>query len=62
MMGKDPEKDIKIFQKSRYFKEIEKQYIDSSKLRSIGWEPKVSLDEGLKRSIAYYTATSKFKD
>lgn len=55
LMGKSPEKDIKIFQKSRYFKEIEQQYINSSKLKSLGWEPSVSLEEGLKRSIEYYT-------
>lgn len=59
MMGKDPDKDIKIFQKSRHFKEIEQQYIDSSKLKSIGWEPKVTLEEGLKKAIAYYTDLAK---
>jgi CDP-glucose 4,6-dehydratase len=59
IMGKDPEKDIKIFQKSRYFKEIEKQYIDSTKLRSIGWDPKVPLDLGLKIAVEYYSAISK---
>jgi len=55
LMGKDPNKDIKIFQKSRYFKEIEKQYIDSSKLRSLGWEPKTSLKDGLLKAIEYYS-------
>ena len=63
MMGKDPEKDIKIFQKSRYFKEVDQQYIDSTKLRSIGWDPKVPLDMGLKMSIEYYTEiANKEKD
>lgn len=60
-MGKDPEKDIKTYQKSRYFKEIEQQYIDSSKLRSIGWGPKTSLDEGISKTIEYYTEASKSK-
>lgn len=55
LMGKDPVKYIKIFQKSKYFKEIDKQYIDSTKLRSIGWDPTVPLDLGLKMSIDYYT-------
>jgi CDP-glucose 4,6-dehydratase len=55
MMGKDPEKDIKMFQKSKYFKEIEKQWIHSTKLRSIGWDPKVPLDIGLKLTIDYYS-------
>lgn len=59
LMGKDPEKSVKLFKKPDTFKEIEKQYIDSSKLRALGWEPKISLDEGLQRSIAYYTAPSK---
>ena len=58
-MGKDPEKDIKTFKKSNLFKEIEKQYIDSSKLKSLGWGPKVTLDDGIKRTIKYYTSLSK---
>jgi nucleoside-diphosphate-sugar epimerase len=60
-MGKDPDKDIKTFQKSRYFKEIEQQYIDSTKLRSIGWGPMVSLDEGIRRTIKYYTDIARAK-
>lgn len=55
IMGKNPEKDIKMFQKPAYFKEVEKQWIDSTKLRSIGWSPKVSLDVGLKLTIDYYS-------
>ena len=61
LMGKDPEKDIKIFQKSRYFKEIEQQYIDSSKLKSIGWSPKTTLEAGLKKTIEYYSEIAKTK-
>jgi CDP-glucose 4,6-dehydratase len=59
LMGKDPSKDIKIFQKARYFKEIEKQYIDSTKLRNIGWDPLVPLDMGLKLTIDYYSDLAK---
>jgi CDP-glucose 4,6-dehydratase len=55
MMDKNPNTEVKIFQKSRYFKEIEKQYIDSTKLKSIGWKPNVKLKEGLRKSIEYYT-------
>jgi CDP-glucose 4,6-dehydratase len=59
LMGMDPKKFIKTFQRSRYFKEIEKQYIDSSKLQSLGWKPKTTLEEGLKKSIEYYTKELK---
>lgn len=58
-MGKDPEKDIQTFERPVLLKEIEKQCIDSSKLRSIGWSPKVSLKEGLKKTIKYYTSLAK---
>lgn len=35
--------------------EIDRQYVDAAKLRSLtGWEPRVSLDEGLRRTIAWY--------
>ena len=61
LMGKDTKKDIKFFQKSRYFKEIVQQYIDSSKLQSLGWKPKVTLEEGLKNSIEFYTAIAETK-
>ena len=61
LMDRDPQKHIKIFQKSRYFKEIVQQYIDSSKLQSLGWKPKISLEEGLKRTIEYYTEIAKSK-
>ena len=59
LMGKDPEKDIKLFHKSKYYKEIEKQYIDSTKLRNIGWDPRVPLDIGLKLTIDYYSEFAK---
>jgi CDP-glucose 4,6-dehydratase len=35
--------------------EIDRQYVDSSKLRSLtGWAPRVDLDEGLARTVAWY--------
>jgi CDP-glucose 4,6-dehydratase len=35
--------------------EIERQYVDSTKLRELtGWRPEVSLEEGLRRTIAWY--------
>lgn len=37
--------------------EIDRQYVDRSKLRALtGWEPAVSLDEGLERTVAWYRA------
>jgi len=55
LMQKDPTEYIKLFKKSKNFKEIDKQYIDSTKLRGLGWDPKIPLDLGLKMSIDYYT-------
>ncbi len=35
--------------------EIDRQYVDASKLRALtGWEPRVGLDEGLRRTLAWY--------
>jgi CDP-glucose 4,6-dehydratase len=35
--------------------EIDRQYVDAGKLRALtGWEPRVDLDEGLRRTIAWY--------
>jgi CDP-glucose 4,6-dehydratase len=35
--------------------EIDRQYVDAGKLRALtGWEPRVGLDEGLRRTIAWY--------
>ncbi len=37
--------------------EIERQYVDASKLTELtGWAPRVSLDEGLRRTVAWYRA------
>jgi CDP-glucose 4,6-dehydratase len=37
--------------------EIDRQYVDPTKLRSLtGWEPRVDLDEGLRRTIDWYRA------
>ena len=35
--------------------EIDRQYVDASKLRALtGWQPRVDLDEGLRRTIEWY--------
>lgn len=37
--------------------EIERQYLDSAKIRSvIGWEPKIELRDGLRRTLDWYAA------
>ena len=37
--------------------EIDRQYVDASKIRElVGWEPGVSLEEGLRRTIEWYRA------
>jgi CDP-glucose 4,6-dehydratase len=37
--------------------EIDRQYVDSSKLRALtGWEPSVTLEDGLERTIEWYRA------
>ncbi len=37
--------------------EIDRQYVDPAKLRALtGWEPRVGLDEGLRRTIDWYRA------
>jgi len=55
LMEKDSMSEIKIFERpSVSLMEIEEQYIDSSKLKSIGWFPHISLHDGLKKTIDYY--------
>ncbi|MBT3397441.1 NAD-dependent epimerase/dehydratase family protein [archaeon] len=58
-MGKNPETDIESFTRPAKLKEIADQYIDSTKLRSLGWAPKFSLDEGIAKSIDYYVGLVK---
>lgn len=37
--------------------EIDRQWVDASKLRALtGWEPRVDLDEGLRRTLEWYRA------
>jgi GDP-L-fucose synthase len=41
-----------------------RKLLDSSRLRSVGWQPKVSLAEGIKRTVKHYTDSlrSELKD
>ena len=37
--------------------EIDRQYVDSTKLRELtGWSPQVDLEEGLRRTVQWYRA------
>ena len=46
------EEGIEIVEKS--FPEIKNQYLSSEKISKIGWQPKVTLNEGLQRTINWY--------
>lgn len=52
------ESDLKIeyIEKIATFKEVQKQYLDSSKIKALGWSPKTSLEQGIKNTIDYYKA------
>ena len=43
-----------ICEKDISFKEITEQWIDSSKLKGLGWNPETSLHDGLLQTIEYY--------
>jgi nucleoside-diphosphate-sugar epimerase len=46
--------EIDYIDKAAAFKEIEEQWIDSSKLQALGWKPKFTLDQGLTKTIESY--------
>jgi len=48
----DPILDIEIIEKDFY--EIEEQYLDASKLMSLGWRPEIDISSGLDFSIDWY--------
>jgi nucleoside-diphosphate-sugar epimerase len=48
----NPSIEIEIVEKKFY--EIKEQYLDSSKLRALGWEPRMTISAGLDRTIAYF--------
>lgn len=54
--GKDV--PLEVQQRDPEFKEIEKQWIDATKLEALGWKPLISLDEGLKRTVQWYWTMS----
>jgi CDP-glucose 4,6-dehydratase len=48
---------IEYPEKAILFKEIKEQYIDSSKLRELGWKPQYTLEEGLLDTIRFYAGS-----
>jgi CDP-glucose 4,6-dehydratase len=59
LMDKNPNENIEIVKRPVNLKEIEEQYIDASKIKSIGWEQKTSLEQGLRNSIEFYSNFAK---
>ena len=59
IMGKDPQTHIDSPERPTNLMEIKEQYQSGDKLKSIGWNPKFSLDEGIARSIDYYVGLSQ---
>lgn len=52
-MGREP--DIEIKERDAEFKEIPEQYLDSTRIQNdVGWEPKYTLDTGLKKTVDWY--------
>lgn len=57
MTGKDSEQDVCkqiIFVKDRYYNDF-RYSINSDKIRKLGWKPKMTFDEGLQKTIQFYT-------
>jgi nucleoside-diphosphate-sugar epimerase len=55
--GGRPELEPDVLGKGTPEGEIDRQWLDFSRLRELsGWEPQVSLDEGLARAIEWYRA------
>jgi nucleoside-diphosphate-sugar epimerase len=49
------DKEIEFKEKQKTFKEIEEQYLDTSKLKKInGWKAKYNIKRGLKLTIKGY--------
>lgn len=59
IMGKDPRKNIEVVGRPVSLMELKEQYLDSKKIRDLGWTPKTRLDEGLRETIPYYIELAK---
>ncbi|CAF4188363.1 unnamed protein product [Rotaria sp. Silwood2] len=59
--NKNPE-DIIIYDKPRSFTDKRYSSITNSAVKSLGWKPKVSFDEGLDKTIQWYKQNPKYWD
>lgn len=46
--------DVEVRPRAKNFREIPMQRVDASALKALGWAPRVSFAEGLKRTVAWY--------
>lgn len=44
----------RIIDRDKFMKEIREQYIDSSKLQALGWKPRTTLSEGLRKTVEWH--------
>jgi len=56
MLEKLTNAKIKFVETPRYTKKVDvgNFVVDNSKLRSLGWKPKISIEEGIKKTIKYF--------
>lgn len=53
---------IRVVKREARFQEIQNQSVDGSYLAWFGWKPKVLLDDGLRRTVAWYREQTKGAD
>ena len=56
MLEKLTNAKIKFVETPRYTKKVDvgNFVVDNSKLRSLGWKPKISIEEGIEKTLKYF--------